>query len=93
MSSQYVAAASQNFTSPGVTGVDPASTVAVSVTTAPDATVVTTLVPDVIASVVVVAVCATALIEKAAIENANTMNCLRMIPPRFAVGFRIRGPN
>jgi hypothetical protein len=54
MSSQYVAVASQKFTRPGVTGVEPATTVAVSVTTAPEATVVTALPPDVTPRVVVV---------------------------------------
>jgi hypothetical protein len=55
-SSQCAAVASQKFTTPGVTGVVPAATVAVSVTTVPDATVVTALLPLVIVSVVLVAV-------------------------------------
>jgi hypothetical protein len=60
MSVQYSAVASQKFTSPVVTGVVPAITVAVSVTTAPDATVVTALPLLFTASVVVVAVPANA---------------------------------
>ena len=55
MSSQCAAVASQNFTAPGVTGVLPAVTVAVSVTALPHATVVTALPPEVTASVAVVA--------------------------------------
>jgi S-adenosylmethionine/arginine decarboxylase-like enzyme len=51
MSVQYLAAASQKFTCPGVTGVVPVVTVAVSVTTLPEATVVMTLPPEVTASV------------------------------------------
>jgi hypothetical protein len=46
----------QNFTWPTVTAELPATTVAVSVTTLPDATVVTVVPPDVNASVVVVGV-------------------------------------
>jgi hypothetical protein len=60
MSSQWAAVASQNFTCPGETGVVPAVTVAVSVTTVPMGTVVTAPPPLVIVSVVVVAVCASA---------------------------------
>ena len=56
MSVQYAAVASQNFTSPGVTGVVPASTVAVRVTTLPEATVVTPAPPEVTDSVVLVVV-------------------------------------
>jgi len=59
-SSQYLAVASQNLTRPCVTGADPAMTVAVSVTTVPDATDVAALPPLVMANVVVVAVCAKA---------------------------------
>jgi len=59
----------------------PAFTVAVSVTTVPDTTVVTTLVPDVTARVVVVAVCATAPAENDATRNADTRTSLRMISP------------
>jgi hypothetical protein len=55
MSSQWGAVASQNFTCPVVTGVVPATTVAVSVTTVPLATVVTALPLLATASVVVVA--------------------------------------
>jgi hypothetical protein len=55
-SSQYFAEASQNFTCPGFTGVEPETTVAVSVTTVPAATEVTSLPPAfVTVSVVVVA--------------------------------------
>ena len=54
MSVQWVAVASQKFTCPGVTGLLPAVTVAVSVTTLPDVTVVTELPPEVTARVVVV---------------------------------------
>src|SRR5665213_68139 len=61
MSEQYVAAASQNFTSPGLTALPPAFTVAVNVTTLPVETVVTAFPVDVTASVVVVAVDAHAL--------------------------------
>ena len=49
-----LAVASQKFTWPTVTGVDPARTVAVSVTTLPDATVVTERPPAAIASAVTV---------------------------------------
>ena len=68
ISSQYSADASQKFTSPGVTGVESASTVAVSVTTLPDTTVVTALPAVVTARVVVVTVfvCAGALTAKTA---------------------------
>jgi hypothetical protein len=57
MSVQKAADASQKFTCPGVTGIPPAFTVAVSVTTLPDATVVTAAPPDVTESIVVVAIC------------------------------------
>jgi hypothetical protein len=56
MSVQYVAAASQKLTSPAVTAVPPAATVAVNVTTVPDGTVLTVAPFDEIATVVVVAV-------------------------------------
>jgi choline-glycine betaine transporter len=46
--------ASQKFTWPGVTGVAPEVTIAVSVTTLPEATVVTALPPDVTVMVVFV---------------------------------------
>jgi hypothetical protein len=49
-----LAVASQKLTWPGVTGVLPAITVAVRVTTLPGATVVTAFPPEVAASVVVV---------------------------------------
>jgi hypothetical protein len=55
MSVQWVAAALQKLTWPTVTGVVPASTVAVSVTTLPEVSVVTALPPEATASVVVVA--------------------------------------
>jgi choline-glycine betaine transporter len=54
MSVQLAAAALQKLTWPTVTGVVPASTVAVRVTTVPEVTVVTALPLDVIAMVVVV---------------------------------------
>jgi hypothetical protein len=60
MSVQWAAVSSQKLTVPGFTAVEPATTVAVSVTTDPDATVVTALPPLVTVSVVVVAVCANA---------------------------------
>jgi hypothetical protein len=56
-----VAVASQKFTCPVVTFVEPEVTVAVRVTTLPDATVVTVLPPELIARVVVVAAPAAAL--------------------------------
>ncbi|MFP5207849.1 MAG: hypothetical protein ACLGRW_01020 [Acidobacteriota bacterium] len=56
MSVQYFADASQNFTCPTVTAALPAFTVALSVTTLPEATVVTVVPPDVKASVTVVGV-------------------------------------
>jgi hypothetical protein len=78
MSVQYVAAASQNFTCPIVTGVIPAITDAVNVTTLPDATVVTVVPADVTASVVVVAAGAaqarTAPPQRAITEIAETHN-------------------
>ena len=78
MSVQYVAAASQNFTCPIVAGVVPANTVAVNVTTLPDATVVTAPPPDVTARVVVVAAGAaqarTAPPQRAITETAETHN-------------------
>jgi hypothetical protein len=58
---QYIADASQKFTCPVVNGVDPAVTVAVSVTTLPDDTVKTGPLPEVTASVVAVAVLACAV--------------------------------
>jgi hypothetical protein len=54
ISVQDLAKESQKFTWPGVTGADPAMTVAVSVTTLPDETVVTALPPLLTASTVVV---------------------------------------
>src|SRR5271170_2078408 len=54
-SSQCAAAASQKFTCPGFTGVEPETTVAVRVTTVPAATEVTSLPKLVTVSVVVVA--------------------------------------
>ena len=62
MSVQYVAVASQKFTCPAVNEVVPAVTVAVSVTTVPDVTVVTWLPAAVTASVIAVdaPVCAAA---------------------------------
>src|ERR1017187_9670030 len=77
MSVQYIAAASQKFTCPIVTGVVPAFTVAVSVTTLPAATVVTVLPPDVTARVVVAAGAAqarTAPPQRAITEIAETHN-------------------
>jgi hypothetical protein len=70
MSAQLVAVASQTFTCPTVTGADPATTVAVNVTTLPEVTVDTTLPPEVIAKVVVVGV-ATAGIAKRNIGQRN----------------------
>lgn len=55
MSVQYLAEASQKFTCPVFTLVAPAITVAVSVTTLPEATVVTEPPPELTARVVVVA--------------------------------------
>jgi hypothetical protein len=52
MSVQYVAAASQKFTCPITTAADPDFTIAVSVTTLPESTVVTVLPADVIAKAV-----------------------------------------
>jgi hypothetical protein len=54
MSSQYFAVASQKLTRPVVTGVVPAVTAAVRVTTVPEATVETALPFEVMVSVVVV---------------------------------------
>src|ERR1700678_977907 len=54
MSVQNLAVASQKLTWPGVTGVLPAITVAVRVTTLPGATVVTAFPPEVTDSVVIV---------------------------------------
>lgn len=56
--SQKVAVASQKFTWPVVRGFDPAVTVAVAVTSVPEATVVTGLLADVRDRLVVEAVCA-----------------------------------
>src|SRR5579862_3012890 len=56
MSVQCPAVASQNFTCPTVTAVPPDTTVAVRVTTVPDATLVTLVPPDVTAKIVMVAV-------------------------------------
>ena len=61
MSSQWAAVAPQNATCPVVTGAVPAATVAVSVTTVPDATVVTALPLLVTVSDVVVAEAARAI--------------------------------
>ena len=62
MSVQYVAEPSQKFTWPGAIGTAPAFTVAVTVIRVPEATELTTVVPEVTASVVVVAVfCAIAV--------------------------------
>jgi hypothetical protein len=52
---QYFAEASQKFTCPVVTAVPPTCTVAVSVTTLPEATVVTAPPPEVTVRVVAVA--------------------------------------
>jgi hypothetical protein len=54
MSVQYFAIASQKLIWPGATGVLPAVTVAVSVTTLPDVTVVTAFPAEVTASAVAV---------------------------------------
>jgi hypothetical protein len=73
MSVQCAAEASQKFTCPGVTGVAPAFTDAVSVTTLPEATVVTALPPEVTARIVVVAalVCAEAVVHAPHTVMAN----------------------
>jgi hypothetical protein len=95
MSVQLLAVASQKFTCPGVTGVEPASTVAVSVTTLPEATVVTVLPAEVTARVVEVTdfVCAAALIAKTADKNANAIVFPRIALLSFDTQLRIRGPN
>jgi hypothetical protein len=71
MSAHNVVDASQKFTCPTVTGVAPAATVAVSVTTLPNATEVVALSPELNASVVVVAVCALAAAGIPAISAAR----------------------
>src|SRR4051794_10646535 len=63
MSVQRVAEASQKYTCPGVTGAPPEVTAAVSVTTVPDATELTGVLPEVTVSVVVVAVLVAALAD------------------------------
>jgi hypothetical protein len=72
---------------------DPAVTVAVSVTTLPAATTVTELPPDVTSTAVVVAVCPTALTERTDTKNANTITSLRMILLSVGTGLQIRGLN
>ena len=74
MSVQYFAVASQKFTCPVVTAVDPAVTVAVSVTTVPEVTVVTGPDAEVTTSVVVVdaLVCAAAGFHDPHSATANT---------------------
>lgn len=62
MSVQYAVVASQKFNCPGVTGEDPAVTVAVRVTTAPWDTEVTSLPPLVTVIVTVVAEPAKAMV-------------------------------
>jgi hypothetical protein len=76
MSVQYAAVASQKFTCPVVTKGVPAFTVAVNVTTLPEATVVTTLPPEVAARVVTVAaiVCAPAPFHAPQIITAGTQH-------------------
>jgi hypothetical protein len=78
MSVQCAADASQKFTCPVVTAVVPVFTVAVSVTTLLDATVVTVLPPDATARVVVVAAGAaqarTVPPQRAITETAETHN-------------------
>jgi hypothetical protein len=95
MSEQDAAAASQNFTCPGFT-IAPALTVAVSVTTLPDATVVTGFPPEVTAIVVVVAVeahafCVTA--PNTGRSNASVqMTLLRPMEPGQRKVVERRGP-
>jgi hypothetical protein len=71
---QYFAEAAQKFTCPVVSAVAPALIDAVSVTTLPETTVDTTLLPEVTARVVVVAVfvCAQALLHDPQIIVAKT---------------------
>src|SRR5258708_14220031 len=76
MSVQNAAEPSQKFTWPGVSANAPALTVAVSVTGLPEATELTTLVPDVTASVVVDATfCADA--ATTALPKSTTIVTLR----------------
>jgi hypothetical protein len=82
MSVQYFAEASQKFTRPTVTAAAPTFTEAVSVTTLPDATVVTALPPEVTARVVLVAAgaCAEALLHAPLIIAARTPTIRQNLP-------------
>jgi hypothetical protein len=77
MSVQYVAAASQKVTCPMVTGVVPAVTVAVSVTTLPEEIVVTALPAEVTPRVVVVT---TELAAAGSAANSNVANRTCTLP-------------
>jgi uncharacterized membrane protein YhhN len=89
MSAQDFAVATQKFTWPTVSGVDPAVTVAVSVITLPEVTEDTglELVPEVTASVVVVGVlvCAAALCQLPHVHatSAASPNAFRVDGPFF----------
>jgi hypothetical protein len=72
MSVQYVAAASQKVTCPMVTGVVPAVTVAVSVTTLPEEIVVTALPAEVVVT--------TELAAAGSAANSNVANRTCTLP-------------
>ena len=85
MSVQCFAEASQKFTCPGDTSDNPALTVAVRVTAAPETTVVTGPLPEVTAIVVVVAVfvCADAFPQALKISKARRMQTAAMLRSIF----------
>jgi hypothetical protein len=95
MSVQYVAEASQKLTCPVFTLVEPAITVAVSVTTVPEATVVTEPPPELMARVVVVAPLPAQACDAPAsknIKNAKktdsrkkTLNFIGTVVPQLAI--------
>ena len=87
---QYFAEASQKFTCPRVTGIFPARTDAVRVTTLPEATVVTACPAEVTASVVmVVAFCAEALVHVPLSIAQSAKQSLANLP-RLRESFKMR---
>ncbi len=91
MSSQYFAEASQKLTLPVVTGVVPAVTVAVRVTTVPEATVDTALPLDVMVRVVVVGA-AVATAGDGAVARTKTTARAGKIPGK-EMRFTVKSPS
>lgn len=88
---QYFAVVSQKLTWPGVTAAVPSCTVAVSVTTLPEATVVTAPPPEVTARVVVVAAFACAEATFHAPHRVRTSARLRRVSLAARLKERMEG--